>query len=376
MRQENATNITILSTVNILRNILATLFLLINIPCALLLLVAAYAEYISPTWIAYPAMLGLAFPVILLANALFLLVWGVLHSRYILVPIITLLLCAPAIWKYSPIHFDHYIEDNHPGFTLLTYNAFYFNDVERTKNPDGTYPDYNRTLQTILNADADIAVIQEAIYLDKSWRHRSEEQLRQLHRQYPYHAQSKRDFILSKYPIKQVEKIKFTATASTSIYRAEIGDSILTIFNTHLESIGLTDNDKSTYREITSTPDSIKDNIGNIKTIARKLLNAFEARAQQVHYIDSLAQSIGGNIIICGDMNDTPNSYTYRILKNNRNDAYLDHGSGPGYTYQTDRMWVRIDHIFYEGNLYARYIEKIDQRSSDHDPLLVRFDWK
>lgn len=361
----------------ILSNILAAMILPLNIITAVLALLAAYGEYISPQTIPYLALLGLAFPIVVIVNALFIFVWIFVKPIFLLLPLLSTLACAPAVWKYSPIHFDDYIEDNHPGFTLLSYNVYYFSDVEQETNPDAAYPDYNRTLQNILDADADIVMAQEApMPQTVKWRKITEGQLRQLERRYPYCAKGNNSFVMSKYPVETILDTVYSSSASTHVSRVDIDGRKVTLFNNHLESIGLDKDDKNTYREITAQPDSIRSNWGNIKQMTRKFINAFELRAAQVEFVDSLAKHTPGNIIMCGDINDTPNSYAYHVLASRRNDAYLQHGCGPGFTYRSNRMWVRIDHVIYEGDITARYVRLGHRRSSDHYPLFVRFDWQ
>ena len=361
-----------------IRKILAIALLIPDILVAILLLISAYAEFIPPSWSAFPALLGLVFPIFAVIHFLFLLAFFFIYPRYSIFPIGVFLLCIPALWKYTPIHFNDYIEDNRPGFTLLSYNVYHFNNADIESNPDVANLDYNRTLQNILNYDADIAMIQESPFPTRirNWRKINAEQLSQLERQYPYHVIGHNSFVLSKYPIEAVFDTTYTASAFTNISRVDIEGRKITLFNNHLQSIGLDSDDKELYKELMVQPDSIKNKWGNIKQMTRKFLRAFEARNAQVRFIDSVADNTPGNIIMCGDINDTPNSYAYRELKKDRRDAFLDKGCGPGYTYRSNRMWVRIDHVFYEGDFTVRYIEKGNMRSSDHFPLFVRFDWE
>ena len=189
----------------IIRNILAAVILPVNIITAVLALLAAYGEYISPQLTPYPALLGLAFPIVVAVNALFIFVWIFVKPLFLLLPLLTTLAAAPAIWKYTPIHFGDYIDDNRPGFTLLSYNVYYFSDIEQENNPDAELPEYNRTLQNILDADADIVMAQEApLPQNVKWRKVTDGQLRQLHRRYPYYVNGKNSFVLSKYPIEKL----------------------------------------------------------------------------------------------------------------------------------------------------------------------------
>ncbi len=79
---------------------------------------------------------------------------------------------------------------------------------------------------------------------------------------------------------------------------------------------------------------------------------------------------------MCGDINDTPNSYAYYRLTKNHRDAFLELGSGAGFTYLANRIWVRIDYLLYKGDMSAQYINVIGKRSSDHYPIYGEFEWK
>ena len=364
--------------VNPLRKIVATLLLALSIVSSLLLVTAAYVEYLSPEVHSLPALLGLAFPLFVLSTLFFFLVLLLIYPRYTLVSLVALLLSFPAMRQYFPINRGNdRLVTNRPGFSILTYNTFHFVDVEGELLNDKI--DYNRTLQNIINADADIVAIQEKSYLEFKENKRlkfTAEQVEQINKLYPYQIHKSYGPILSKYPVRLLSDTTYTKTAFTSVYEVDIEGRKVTIINNHLQSIGFTKDDKELYVELTTNPDSIEGKIGGAKQLTHKLLDAFQQRALQVEAVDSLARSIGGNIILCGDINDTPNSYSYHVLTHNRRDAYHDLGSGAGFTYMANRMWVRIDYLLYEGDMDARYINVIKKRSSDHYPVYAEFEWK
>ena len=364
--------------VNPLRKIVATLLLALSIVSSLLLVTAAYVEYLSPEVHSLPALLGLAFPLFVLSTLFFFLTLLLIYPRYTLVSLVALLLSFPAMRQYFPINRGNdRLVTNRPGFSILTYNTFHFVDVEGELLNDKI--DYNRTLQNIINADADIVAIQEKSYLEFKENKRlkfTAEQVEQINKLYPYQIHKSYGPILSKYPVRLLSDTTYTKTAFTSVYEVDIEGRKVTIINNHLQSIGFTKDDKDLYVELTSHPDSIEGKIGGAKQLTHKLLDAFQQRALQVEAVDSLARSIGGNIILCGDINDTPNSYSYHVLTHNRRDAYHDLGSGAGFTYMANRMWVRIDYLLYEGDMDARYINVIKKRSSDHYPVYAEFEWK
>ena len=361
---------------NFIRKTLAVILLLIAIISSTGLLSASYIQHLSPELFTLPALLGLAFPIFVITTTILFVILLLVYPRYALIPFITLLLAIPAFLRYCPINKgSEKIDTNRPSFTLLSYNVYHLVDTEQEPGYDKA--EVNRTLQYIIDTDADVVAVQEG---QNHWgvykkRKITREQIDKIAEMYPYQICQNRSRILSKYPVEVILDTLYTKTANTSIYRIDINGRYITLFNNHLESIGLTNDDKQLYREITSSPDSISEKLGGIKIFTHKFLNAFKSRALQVQCIDSLAREIGGDIIMCGDINDTPNSYAYHTLKKGRNDAYLELGSGPGYTYRTDGMWVRIDHIIYQGRLTARHFDKGKYLYSDHYPITVTFEW-
>mgnify|MGYP004449285907 FL=1 len=85
---------------------------------------------------------------------------------------------------------------------------------------------------------------------------------------------------------------------------------------------------------------------------------------------------ISGPVIVCGDFNDTPSSWTYRTIRgSDLADCYCDCGLGHTITYHENRLYFRLDHIFYKGEgLKAIRIERGNDKFSDHYPLMATFE--
>jgi endonuclease/exonuclease/phosphatase (EEP) superfamily protein YafD len=56
-------------------------------------------------------------------------------------------------------------------------------------------------------------------------------------------------------------------------------------------------------------------------------------------------------------------------------DAYRQCGFGPEITYNANKLYFRIDHILYRGDMDAINIRRGKLKSSDHYPLLATFLW-
>jgi endonuclease/exonuclease/phosphatase family metal-dependent hydrolase len=99
------------------------------------------------------------------------------------------------------------------------------------------------------------------------------------------------------------------------------------------------------------------------------------ARAQEVSHLVELFQdqSVAKEpIVIGGDFNSTPdNAVLEPLRKAGLRDAWLECGSGPGFTDPADTPSKRIDYLFIAPQLHCSSAEVLDTRLSDHRPLLV-----
>ena len=69
-----------------------------NIATIVVMLAVGYSDYINPSVHPLAATIGLAFPVMLLINLGFLMVWLIVCKRMIFIPIIGFIMC------YVPYH--------------------------------------------------------------------------------------------------------------------------------------------------------------------------------------------------------------------------------------------------------------------------------
>lgn len=357
-------------------SIVKNIGILITVAIGILLIASAYCGLINPEVNANFAILGLLFPVLLVIQSVLLLVWFITRRWGIaLFAAAFIFACYPTLITFAPVNFSgSHTAPSDSTFTLLTYNVMNFDDFE---NLEGE----NRTLRYILDKDADFVILQEAsakIKMNKLEKIQS--LMPQLTLQYPYREQRLRDVvILSKYPyIVDNETIteRHRPYKKSAAYKVNVNGRTLHIIGVHLESIHLSNHDKANYLDITDI-NFDEQKMEDVKSgILSKLATAFRTRAVQAkelrHYIDS----IGNNIILCGDFNDTPSSFSYNtIMGDDMSDAYRDCALGPTITFHDNRFYFRIDHILYKGEFEAVNIERGNMKSSDHYPLFATFRW-
>lgn len=364
-----------------LNKIFATIKFVGAIPTLLLAVAyvaSAYGGIADPDNGTKYAILCLGYPILLFASLALLAVWLLLRQWSLAaITVCSLAVTAGPIATYHPFNItSHQAGKNDSTFRLLTFNVMNFDDF------DGTVHDENRTVQYILDTDADVVCLQEgaqgveftSIDVIKST-------LPKLLDRYPYHTNGTDDMVLlSKYPFEPCDDYVLGSNRKKVVsYNVHIKGHTVKIFNCHLQSIGLTMNDKEIYKQITEIDqlnhmepiDAIKEVRSNLFS---KLSVAFKERAKQARELRKLIDNSGQNVIVCGDFNDTPGSYSYRTVRgNDLRDAYLDCAFGPTITYHDNRFYFKIDHVLYRGDIKAIDIERGSINSSDHYPLLATF---
>ena len=107
-------------------------------------------------------------------------------------------------------------------------------------------------------------------------------------------------------------------------------------------------------------------------SLLSKLAQATSKRAPQadaVHeYIEAHRQY---PIIVCGDFNDNPISYSRRTIGKGLTDCFVETGSGIGLSYNQKGFFFRIDHILCSKDIQP-YNCQIDNEmdASDHYPII------
>ena len=109
-----------------------------------------------------------------------------------------------------------------------------------------------------------------------------------------------------------------------------------------------------------------------LENINRQIVNNQKIRANQAKLIEKYITKTEKPIILCGDFNDTPASYTYRTLKSNLKDGFRTCGKGYGYTFRGLLHLLRIDYIFHSDNLQGIEYYSPSLKWSDHNPIIMK----
>lgn len=336
--------------------------------------VAAFSTYVQPVKHPVQSCAGLVFPIFAVLNLLFFVFWLIVQRyRVSLVPLLAFAVCYPAVRAYLP--FNLYTDELPQGtFRLLSYNVMGFDGC--TKDDNGRNP----ILDYLQSSGADVLCLQEYA-TSTSGRNLRQHDIERALKDYPYFcirslgsgkSKSNRMALYSKYPILSARVLSYESQYNGSVcYTLRVADDTLTLINNHLESNKLTRSDKVTYRQMLRNPQRQKVEEG-ARMLLRKLAKASAMRAPQADTIvaEVLRNLPKGPVVVCGDFNDSPVSYTHRVMEKHLTDAFTQSGRGMGISYNQNGFYFRIDHIFVSPHLQS-YNCRVDRsiKQSDHYPM-------
>jgi endonuclease/exonuclease/phosphatase family metal-dependent hydrolase len=99
---------------------------------------------------------------------------------------------------------------------------------------------------------------------------------------------------------------------------------------------------------------------------AKRLKTQIQRRSEQTKTVVEAINESPYPVIVMGDFNDTPQSYTYQQLKEGRKDAFIEKGSGWGATFLKPFPVLRIDYILHDEELECTSYKCISDIESDH----------
>ena len=175
--------------------------------------------------------------------------------------------------------------------------------------------------------------------------------------------------IYSRYPIKQSQTIEFPNTNNGAIWAdLDVKGMTIRIINVHMQTTNF-DKMRSKAAQARGAQDEEQERAIYLDYSDNFRENTVR-RAGQAEQITSLINATEYPLIVCGDFNDSPISYTHRVVGEGLNDAFVESGNGFGISYNQNHFYFRIDNILLSKNLKS-YRCTVDNtiKSSDHYPI-------
>ena len=354
--------------------ILAAVLVVVTVAASLLLALSYLAAYINPNSSAIFAFLGLAAPILFLVNISAMLYWIIRWRRWAFLPMAVVLVgISNLILLFRPTLSKEYPAEKERGsFTIVSHNVHGFLE------PELNTPSMENTLSFLSAFEPDILCIQEYQTTHQMPQEDAAELLRRMPNNAICYKLKNADggfglAIYSRYPIIHYESIDFEESVSQVMW-ADIlygRRDTIRVFNCHLQTTSIDATDK----EFISSAEFMRDDKGQsrqkARSIASKLRRNFKARALQADSIAPLIAASPYKVIVCGDFNDTPLSYTYHKIRGGLGDSFVEKGRGMTNTYQGFFNLFRIDYVLHSPSLKTLYYSNPRTRWSDHNAVVV-----
>ena len=340
------------------------IFILINIPVAICLLFSYTAVFINPAVFWIPAFFGLAYPYIFLANILFVLLWFVFNARYSLISIFAILAGIGFLGSYVQLSGEKTEKD---GIGVCSYNVKYFTGDNVLPNKEIA----DKIIEFLDKGKFDIICLQEVGMSTQGNFSLTEikNRLRNInHMQLAHTSNSGGLVTYTRHPIVNMGEIRYEDSGNLVIFAdLTIKKDTFRVYNCHLQSYRLKPHELNSLDSLrfSNNPKSYD----GVKNVGSKLKQAFIKRAEQVLQLEKHIRESSYPVIVCGDFNDTPVSYSYRKVRGNLKDAFIESGEGIGNTYNGRLPSFRIDYILHDPVFDSFGFEVGRQKFSDHFPI-------
>ncbi len=347
-----------------------------NVIFAVLLLLASLAPFINPEKFWPVAILGLVFPFLLIVNILFILFWFFVKRKWSFVSAIVFLIALPQFFNTVAFHpgnkFNYQKKEGQ--LRILSWNVGLMNYTALDSNE--AIRENQKILDEIKKSDADVVCLEEFFSAVIPGNHYNilDSISRTLHYPYQYFSYDFPKFegnfysgnvIYSKYPIIDTAKHDFPKPFGGSLLQAKIlfDKDTINIFTTRMQMMLFHQEEYEALYKIKHLKD--KDLSGS-KDLVSKLKYGYQQRSLTLDIIHTQIKNAQGPVFFMGDLNDVPTSFSYRTVKQNMNDAWLQKGFGLGRTYNQLSPTLRIDYLFYSKQIKIQQYKQIKSSGSDH----------
>ena len=335
-----------------------------NVATVIMMLLVGYSGRLNPESFPILSNACLAFPIFLVINVFFLFFWLLFYPKGALVSLLGIIINYVPVRTYCPLNLKS--EKPVGCIKVMTYNV----DGSMKKETDAqgrvTYP----ALEYIGASGADVVCVQEA-YMTR-------EKAASLRHIYQYADTARNEHggscltLFSKFPIINKEHIRLGNSLNTSAaFYLKIKNDTVIVVNNHLESNNLSLKDRENFEKMAEGSQDRELAGKESKLLMEKLAEASKIRAPQARKVATYIRHHSHYpIIVCGDFNDNPLSYVHHTIAEGLTDCFVATGNWPGWTFNHNRIRVRIDHILCSKNIVP-YQCRVDSKInvSDHHPV-------
>ena len=344
--------------------------LALNLGAVLLLLIAYLAAYVPPDSFWPVSFFGLAYPYFLVLNIFFGVFWGLQRSKRLWISLLAIFLGLTNLTNTYQLFPK--LGSSGSGIKVLSFNVHGFrSDLRTSKVKSPKFVDYFKS------HGSEIICLQEAIFVKGGKL--SPEGLKAALPAVDFYQLASNGgntglITLSKFPIVNHGEIHFPGSSNLVLFTDLKVNSRKTIrvYNCHLQSYSIDPDDYSVIDDLGSSPN--REQIREAQKVSFKLIKGFELRAYQARKLAEHIQKSPYPVLVCGDFNDTPLSYAYRIVRGDLKDAFVEAGWWTSNTYNGELPSFRIDYMLFDSKLSVSSYARDRVKLSDHFPIRCRLE--
>ncbi len=345
-----------------MKQFLVYTLLLLNIVAVAGIGVASVSVYISPEEFWLPALFGMAYPYLLVVNMVFMILWIIIKPKFTLISLLAILA------GYN--HISNYIqlsgrETDEEGIRVTSYNVKYFMGTDEFPNKENA----DHIINFLRQNNADIICLQEVRLNKRQIFDITNTKLPQIsHLQLAHTSYAGGPLTMTRYPIVYMGEIRFKNSGNMIIYTDVLIDSdTVRVYNCHLQSYRLREAEINSIDSI-DFENHMKAK-EKLKELSVKFKDALIKRAEQAATLREHLNQCRYPVIVCGDFNDTPVSFTYHTVKGDLEDSFTQSGKGTANTYNGKLPSFRIDYILHSPKFASYNFEVSNLNHSDHYPI-------
>ena len=357
-----------------MRKFFRGIVLILNVFAALALLLACLCGFVNPKTIWWIGFFGLAYMYLVVINVCFAVYWVFSSKKkYIVISLVTILAGWTLLGKHVQLFGNKIPEEKlAESIKVISFNVQGFLQAD-SKQPDG---ETLNMFDFFRSEDPDIICMQE--FVTDRQRNSDAASLRRHFASTPHsHIVLPGGYFgiatFSKHPIVRKGTVYAKNNANACIFSdIVIGNDTVRVYNIHLKSVGFNNDEMHLLNNVVKT-DYDRADIRTALSILRNLKNSALQRERQVEILVAHINASPYPVIICGDFNDPPASFSYRTVRGDRKDAFVEAGAGKSSTYKIGRIASpRIDYIMYSDHFEAFNYKSPRVYISDHFPVICR----
>lgn len=351
-----------------MKKVFHKILLIINIILGVALLISYLSVRINPSFLAFPAFFGLAYPYLLLGNILMVIAWGMMLRLEALISVGIIIIGINNFSNYLKLFKSK--ADKSQTFKVMSYNVNLFNYLERKGSATTIFNLIKSEKPDIVCmqeffTENNPAKIQSTINAITGMKYQSHVKLVSGRNGYYGIA------MFSRFPIvKRGEIVHPGSSSLTTFTDIVIQKDTFRLYNNYLQSFRLKRMERSFISEMTAED---KETLSEMRNIYSRLKRGFVSRARQARNLRDHIRKSPYPVIVAGDFNDTPVSFAYRTIRKGLNDSFVNSGYGAGFTYRGNYPPNRIDYVLYDNSLENKYFEIVRVKYSDHYPVISYF---